>query len=344
MGVNSSIFEPGSPQAAAILQLFILLTLISAVILALVVGVTLYSSIRYRRRAEAAENAEPRQIFGHPRLEMIWTVGPFLLLTSLFILTVSTMQQADPAVHGQAPDLIITGHQWWWEVAYPKAGFVTANEIHLPAGQRLLVQLEAADVIHDFWVPKLGRKMDMIPGHTNYLWVEASTPGLYLGACSEFCGAQHAWMRLRVIAQTPAAFDAWQQGQLQSPPPLVAAGALTATAPVSATVAQRVTAASAITATASMTLAVQGAQRFQALTCKNCHAIAGTGATATVGPNLTHVASRQTLGAGVLENTPANLQKWIENPQAVKPGNQMPHFQLSQADVAALVAYLETLQ
>ncbi|MEZ4616530.1 MAG: c-type cytochrome [Caldilineaceae bacterium] len=193
---------------------------------------------------------------------------------------------------------------------------MTANEIHIPTGQPLLVQLASADVIHDFWVPKLGRKMDAIPGHPNQLWLQADQPGTYLGACAEFCGAQHAWMRLRVIAQSPTDFAAWQQAQRQSPPP----------------------------PPATDTLASQGAKRFQALTCSNCHAIGGTPAQANAGPNLTHVASRQTLGAGVLENNPANLAQWLTNPQSVKPGNQMPHFQLSAADLQALVAYLETLQ
>lgn len=169
-------------------------------------------------------------------------------------------------------------------------------------------------MIHDFWVPKLGRKTDAIPGRSNYLRLETNIPGVYLGACAEFCGAQHAWMRLRVIAQSPADYAAWQQVQAAIPSP------------------------------PTETVAAVGAKRFQELTCVNCHAIGGTEAKANAGPDLTHIASRQTLGAGVLENNPANLTRWLTNPQAVKPGNQMPHFSLSSIDLSALVAYLETLR
>lgn len=310
MGNDSSIFDPASPQAQAILNLFGLLTLLSVVVLAIVVGATLYSIIRFRWRGPE----EPRQVFGHNRLELLWTIIPLLLVTIIFGFTFSTMRAADPPLNGQQPDLVITAHQWWWAVEYPKSGVVTANEIHLPAGQRLLARLESADVIHDFWVPKLGRKIDMVPGHPNYLWLEASQAGVYLGACSEFCGVQHAWMRLRVMAQSPAEFEAWQQQQLQIP------------------------------SNPTESEAAQGAKLFQELTCTNCHAIAGTPAQADAGPDLTHLATRQTLGAGVLENNTENLTRWLTNPQAVKPGNHMPHFQLTDNQVKALVAYLEALQ
>lgn len=225
------------------------------------------------------------------------------------------MHASDPATAAeQAPDLVIVARQWWWEIRYTKSGVVTANEIHIPAGERILARIESADVIHNFWVPQLGRKMDAIPGHPNQMWLQADTPGIYEGTCSEYCGAQHAWMRIRVVAQTPSAFATWQQAQ-QQVPALPGSGD-----------------------------AGHGARLFQSMTCANCHAIAGTGADATVGPNLTHVGSRATLGAGVLENTPDNLAKWLASPQAVKPGNHMPNLKLTDTEISALVAYLESLQ
>lgn len=230
-----------------------------------------------------------------------------------FAIQTMTSVQAAPA-EGQEPDLVITGHQWWWEAYYPASGAVAANEIHIPSGQKLLVRLESADVIHDWWVPRLGRKMDAIPGQGNLVWMEAREPGTYLGACSEFCGAQHAWMRIQVIAHSPADFADWEQAQLQTP-----------AAPTDA-------------------LVRRGEALFTQKTCANCHTVAGTEAQANVGPNLTHVASQETLLTGILENTPNNLARWLKNPQAIKPGAHMPDFLLTPDEINALVAYLQSLK
>jgi cytochrome c oxidase subunit 2 len=295
----SSPFNPVSPEAQAISNLFIFILVVAALILALVTFLVLFAAFRYRSRPGEAEG-EPRQIFGSRRLEISWTVAPALLLIIVFILTIRTMRAADPPIPpNPQPDLVVIAHQWWWELHYPKSGVVTANEVHIPVGQRLLVRVESADVIHDFWVPQLARKIDAIPGYPNHIWLEADTPGTYLGTCAEYCGAEHAWMRIRVIAQPQADFDAWQQQQLQA-------------APVPTTGE-----------------AAQGARLYN-------HVIQ------PVGPNLTHVASRETLGAGILDNTPANLAKWLTNPQAVKPGVHMPNLHLTDAEVNALVAYLES--
>jgi cytochrome c oxidase subunit 2 len=304
-------FHPASPQAAAISNLFVLMLLVAAAIFVIVAGAITYVALRYRDQPQASE---PRQDFGQPRLEIAWTLASLFIVALLFGFTIVTVRSADAPAGAQRPDLVVVGHQWWWEVRYPQSGVVTANEIHMPVGQRWLVRLDSADVIHDFWVPELGRKMDMVPGHPNHIWLEASTPGVYLGTCSEFCGAQHAWMRLRVMAQPPAEFAAWEQQQ-RAVPGAAASGA-----------------------------AAAGARRFQELTCVNCHAIAGTAAVARVAPDLTHLASRATLGAGVLENTPANLTRWLSDPQAIKPGSNMPNLHLSSADVGALAAYLGSLK
>jgi len=306
-------FQPDSPQAAAISNLFIVTLIIAAIVFAIVLVLTIVAIIRFRSRPDTEE---PRQVFGNKKLEIGWTVAPALLLLGLFIYTAKTMQVSDQPVPSdqQGKDLVVVGHQWWWEVRYPQYGVVTANEVHMPVGQKLSGLFESADVIHDFWVPQLGRKIDLVPGHPNNLYLQLDTPGTYLGTCAEFCGAQHAWMRIRVIAQTQEDFAAWIKSQQQIPQ------------------------------TPTSGPAAEGAQLFQQIACQSCHTIAGTDAKGTVGPDLTHLASRETLGAGVLDNNPGNLTAWVNNPQNIKPGVNMPSLGLTNQQLQAIVAYLETLK
>src|SRR5262249_2851172 len=201
-------FAGQSTEARAIGQLFTETLVISAAILALVTGLVAYCVVKFRAR----DGAEPAQTHGHTGLEIAWTIVPFLIVVALFVLTARTMGATDPPVD-RAAALTVTAHQWWWEVRYP-SGAVTANEIHMPAGERVLVELQSADVVHDFWVPALARKIDATPGRPVHFWISADRAGNYFGACAEFCGAQHAWMRIRVVAQTRADFDAWQRRQL----------------------------------------------------------------------------------------------------------------------------------
>jgi cytochrome c oxidase subunit 2 len=229
------------------------------------------------------------------------------------------MVRTDPPVAseppGDGPRVAAIGRQWWWEFRIPRLGVVTANELHLPAGERVVLELQAADVIHSFWVPQLAGKRDMIPGGTNYLSFVPQTPGVYAGACTEFCGVQHAWMRLRVVVEPPERFRAW------------AANEAAAARPPASELAQR------------------GERLFRARNCVSCHAVRGVAeATADAGPDLTHFGSRATIGAGVLANTPENLARWLRNPQEVKPGNLMPNVRLTEDEVQALVAYLEGLR
>jgi cytochrome c oxidase subunit 2 len=246
-------------------------------------------------------------------LEIIWTVGPTLIVICLFALTARGMRQSDPPAN-QEPDLIVIGHQWWWEIRYPGTGVTTANEIHIPVGRKFLVRLESADVIHDFWVPALARKIQLIPGQTNHIWLAADAVGTYGGECAEYCGAQHAWMRFSVIAESPAAFDAWLREQEKS---------------------------AAIPASDSTQ---NGLKIFQTLTCINCHSIRGVSVAANAAPDLTHLAGRQILGAGVLSNTETNLFSWLKDPQTFKPGCYMPNLKLTDAQVGALTCYLGSLQ
>ena len=253
-------------------------------------------------------------------LRWIW-IG--LALTVVILLaswlgTMRTLTAASRPAHRPALVLDVTGHQWWWEVRYdrvgdPSFGFVTANEVHLPVGEPVLVRLHTADVIHSFWLPQLAGKTDAIPGQVNEMWLEAREPGTTRGMCGEYCGLQHATMALAATAESPAEFARWAAAQrAEARPPA------SADAGVGRVVFQR--------------------------SCGACHAVAGTMALGRVGPDLTHLASRPTIGAGALANTPANLARWIPNAPAIKEGARMPAVPLDAAELRAVVAYLETLR
>jgi cytochrome c oxidase subunit 2 len=299
-----SVFNPASPMAAAILRLLYLLAVLGAGVLLVVSAIVVISAVRFRDRGRPIPEGSERR-----RAEIFWILGAALLLLIIFIPTVHTMRVVDPPAGDRSPDLLIIGHQFWWEIHYPASGVVTANEIHIPAGRPLLVRLESADVIHNFWVPQLARKIDATPGHPVLIWLQANTPGVFLGTCGEFCGVEHAWMRIRVAAETPGDFDAWQQAQSRTPAPPTGEDA------------------------------IAGERLFERLACANCHAT-----NVAVGPDLTHLASRETLAAGVISNTSDNLARWLANPDDFKPGSLMPDFHLNERDVRQLVAYLETLR
>lgn len=207
----------------------------------------------------------------------------------------------------------VTGKQWWWQVQYPSEQVVTANEIHVPVGVPIRLTVSSDDVIHSFWIPQVAGKVDLIPGKTNTITFQVDQPGVFRGLCSEFCGIQHARMHLLLIVDAPTDFASWVARQQRAPP--APADPLTA----------------------------QGQQLFLR-SCAECHAVQGTGAAGSAGPDLTHVASRQTLGAGMHENTRANLASWTADAQAMKPGNRMPRSDLDAAQVQAIVTYLERLE
>jgi cytochrome c oxidase subunit 2 len=223
-------------------------------------------------------------------------------------------QTSSPNPRTTAMTIDVIGHQWWWEVRYPGTTAVTANEIHIPVDTRVNVVATTADVIHSFWVPQLNRKIDMIPGLSNRILLYSNRTGAFRGQCSQFCGFQHAHMAMWVFVQTKAAFRSW-----------LATMAVPARAP-------------------TMALARAGERDFLADGCASCHQLRGTGATATVGPDLTHVASRTTLAGATIPNTPRELAAWIHDPQTIKPGDRMPDLGLSWAQVYELVAYLDGLK
>ena len=238
-----------------------------------------------------------------------------LLITLVWTMVTLAATAGAPARPGLVLD--VTGHQWWWEVRYesaePDGVFSTANEIHIPIDTPVLVKLQGADVIHSFWVPKLTGKTDTIPGQTNLAWLEAHSPGRYFGQCTEYCGVQHAHMALEVVAESQADFARWRSQQLRPAAP-------------PETAEQR-----------------RGLQMVE-YRCGLCHQVRGTSAASIAAPDLTHIASRHTLAAGVLPNTPGALSGWIEGAQGIKPGSLMPDQGLTADQLRDVVAYLESLQ
>ena len=313
----TNIFVPFSTPAHAIYQISLLVLLICAAIFLVVGGLLAYAIFRFRRRPEH-ENLEPPQVYGSNQVELAWTVIPILIVFVLILATTRTIYDVQSAL--PPPDSVnatVVGHQWWWEIRYPDLGIVTANELHVPvteSGKRrpTFIRLESADVAHSFWVPQLAGKIDLIPNRRNLVWIEPTEPGTYVGNCAEYCGLQHARMLLRVIAHTPDDFQKWVAAQKQPPvdnPQLRA-----------------------------------GRDAFFSTSCVNCHAIKGTKAKGQFGPDLTHLMSRETLGAGVIANTVENLQAWVRDPQHAKPGALMPNMQLTDGELNQMVAYLSSLK
>lgn len=312
---RTALNTPSALASIPFNTLFTVIMLLAAAVVTLITALVTYVIIRYRGRPG---DEPPEQLFGNRRLEITWTVAPSVLLAIVFYFTFQDLRaSATPGAGvpaGKQPDIEVVGHQFWWEFRYPKYGFVTANEIHVPIGRPVLLTVTSADVQHDFWVPQLGQKMDLYPGKTNHVWLEARSPGDYQGACAEFCGPQHAWMRILAVAQTQSGFDGWARQQRAA-----------ARGP-------------------SGGLVGQGAGLFNQYPCGSCHYVAGTDANGRAAPDLTHFGSRRDIAAGVMENTPENLATYLNNPQAVKPGSLMPSFRLSPQEVRALTAYLESLK
>jgi cytochrome c oxidase subunit 2 len=301
---------PVTERGQDVANLFYLSLILSLGIFLLVAGLSTFIMIRFRGKPG---EADPPQVSGNRRLEIIWTATPTLLLAGLFALTLQTMitiTRPEPS----PLRIQVIGHQWWWEFRYPELGVVTANELHVPVGRPLQLEITAADVIHSFWVPRFGWKMDAIPQKINLMRLRVNQAGTVDGTCTEYCGTQHAWMRILVVAEPPSQFESWVGQQRQRAPSPAAPAA------------------------------IQGQQIFLQNTCVNCHTISGTPAQGQVGPVLTHLRSRETLGAGVLENTPENLARYINHIQEVKPGALMPGYNFSDPELAALVTYLERLK
>ncbi len=279
---------------------------------------------RRRRRSDGHADAamppvvasnQPGALPGRP---LNWVIGggiifPAIVIALTYGLTLAAMRAQASAGPGELVIEVI-GHQWWWEVRYPNDQIITANEIRIPAGQPVTLRLTSNDVIHSFWVPELNGKLDLNPQQTNTLVIEADQPGEYRGQCAEFCGVQHAKMALLVIAEAPAAFQAWVSAQQQD-------------APIPAD-----------------EQAEYGQQVLLGSACVYCHTIRGTNATGVLGPDLTHLASRRMLAAATIPNTRGHLAGWLIDPQSIKPGNKMPPTDLAADELQAILVYLESLE
>jgi cytochrome c oxidase subunit 2 len=310
-GSDQSTLDPASPASSKIATLWWVMFAGGVVVTAVVLLLVFLAVLRRRRDAGGWA---PGTVF-------VATAGlgiPLVVLVALFALTLSTIPETAPASSstGRGADVTIdvTGRQWFWDVEYPDSGVRTANEIHIPVGEPVELRVHTDDVIHSLWVPRLNRKIDMIPGRTNRLTLEADRAGSYRGQCAEFCGIQHAHMAFWVVAEPKAQFESWLHAQ-----------AAPATVP----------------ATEHL---VEGQQVLLGSACVYCHRIAGTNASGEVGPDLTHIASRRSLAAATIPNSRGYLAGWILDPQHLKPGNKMPATDLDGGQLQALLDYLESLR
>ena len=314
-GAQSALDIRG-PAAERIAELWWWMLAAGAIVYLVLLALVLYLLLRRRVNGSAGHSADTRTA-------KRWILAggvllPTIVLMPLFVASVNVLASL---TGDTSSDLTIrvTGHQWWWQIRYDGEGtganeIVAANEIHIPVGRRVRVELEAADVIHSLWIPNLHGKTDLIPGRMNVTWIEATQPGTSRAQCAEYCGTQHALMSLPVVAETQAGFDEWlARERLPAPPP-------------------------------TDSVARVGASLFVSAGCGSCHTIRGTTAGGTAGPDLTHLAGRRTIAAGALANTPANLARWIADPQGVKVGNKMPRTPLTSEQLTAIVAYLGALR
>ena len=300
-----------SDFARAILHLYAIVTWMTAIIGTIVFVALFVTLVRFRARP--GDTTLPRQIRGHTLLEIAWTVVPALALLIIAIPTIQVVfRTQSTATPPDALQVTVRGWQWWWEFRYPQLDVVTANELHLPAGRRVVLRLDGPDVIHSFWIPQLGGKRDIIPGRLSQITLTPERPGEYWGQCAEFCGASHANMGMRAVVQTAADFDTWVARQRAAP--AEPAGP-----------------------------AAAGKAAFAGSACVGCHTIKGVSA-GILGPDLTHFGSRTMLAAGMWPNTPENVAEWVKDPQRLKPGVKMPALGVSDEQAKAIAAYLTSLK
>lgn len=302
-GHIQSMLHPAGPAAERIAELWWVLFVTLGVIFA-VVMLLLWIALR-KKRSEHAFLGNRFVLFSGVVFPTLVVVG-FLL----YSLTTSLALRLPPT----RLTVEVIGHQWWWEVRYPDHDIITANMIHIPAGEPVRVRLRSADVIHSFWVPNLNGKMDMLPDHTTNFWIASDKTGVFRGQCAEYCGLQHALMAFSVKVMEPAEFELWLE-KARTP-----------------------------AAEADTPGETRGKEVFFEAKCSSCHAIKGTEAAARIGPDLTHLADRLTLGAGTVPNTRGNLAGWVANPQALKPGVLMPPSYIPPEDFHALLDYLVSLK
>jgi cytochrome c oxidase subunit 2 len=312
-----SALAPAGPQSSSIQHLWQVMLAVSVIVFVLVLAFVLAALVHgLRRREPRVESPSTERTLSR---SVAAAVGlTVVILVVLLVISISTGRTIQSLHASSAVTIAVTGHQWWWEVEYedaiPSRRVLTANELHIPVGQPIVVKVTSRDVIHSFWVPNLQGKRDLIPGYTTAIWMQADRAGAFRGQCAEFCGLQHAHMAFDVVAESPSDFERWLEGRrLPAKEPDTADG-------------------------------LRGRDVFMNARCGVCHTVQGTEAHGQIAPDLTHVAARTTIGAGTLPNTREHLQSWVEDPQASKPGNQMPPNRLPSGDLDALLSYLEALR
>ena len=311
-----SATAPAGPQAERISDMIWLLTWLGTAVFLAVVGFLFYALWRGARRELSAEGPETERTLTRRVGGAVGVTTAILL--GLLVYNFYTGRALAAFADSSAITIRVTGHQWWWSVEYQDPAYSrrvqTANEIHVPVGRKVRLEVQSRDVIHSFWAPNLHGKLDLIPGYSGTTYFRVDEPGTYHGRCAEFCGLQHAKMNFLVIAEPPERFAAWYEAQLKSSTP------------------------------PADSLQQTGQQVFLSKGCVMCHTIRGTQANSRIGPDLTHLASRSMLASGTLPNTPQYLAAWIIDPQRFKKGSNMPATPLSAGDLNALMAYLETLK
>lgn len=313
-----STLHPAGDLGFEIDRLFRLILWLAGGVFVIVESLLIYVAFRYRARPG---QPPPPRVHGHTLLEIGWTLAPAVILIIVAVPTIQTILRTEGPAPAGALEVSVIGHQWWWEYRYAESSVVTANELHVPVGRPVVLSMTSADVIHSFWAPRLGGKRDVIAGRTNRIRFTADSVGVFLGQCAEFCGESHANMGLRVVVEDSTTFAAWIAGQQRAPAP-----------PDSLSAAAR-----------------EGLEAFRRIrdpgnySCIACHAIQGVSAGA-LGPNLTHVGSRTMIAGDMIPNTAEGLARWLRDPIAAKPGSKMPNVGLTEPEIAALVAYLQSLR
>src|ERR1051325_1016742 len=321
-GIHNAL-NPSGPQAQNLSRLWWLLFIVCSVVFVIVM-IAVLLSLRNRTSeppVAVAPTVEPPQAQEQKRRNVVLSARTITVII-LFVFLIASFSagrsMTAELAHKNGLSIELTGHQWWWEVRYQDVDasniFTTANEIHIPVGVPVMFSLRGADVIHSFWVPNLAGKKDLIPGKINTIWLQADKPGVYRGQCAEYCGLQHARMALWIVAEPQEQFNAWRESQTQTSVP-----------PTSDS--QK-----------------RGQQVFLSATCVMCHAINGTPAGSNIGPNLTHIASRNTIGAATPSSTRDHLAQWIKDSESFKPGNRMPQNTLNDSDLQSLLDYLQSLK
>ena len=304
--------DPEGPVARQLDNLINPVFVVAGVFFVLVLALTLGFALKYRAKSD---DDAPVQVHGNAKLELGWTIVPALILVGVSFFTLIVI--ADINREAKGDDVVtvdVIGHQWWWEYRYPDQGIVTANELHIPVGRPVAINLTSVDVVHSFWPPKLAGKIDAIPNRINHMTIEADEPGVYHGQCAEFCGLAHADMRLRVVAHSAADWDRWVATNKAVPEVPEGSGD-----------------------------AATGATLFRQKGCASCHTVEGY-SKGELGPNLTHLMQRETFAGAIFDMTPENLRTWLRDPPGEKPGSLMPNLNLTEDEITKLIAYLETLK